>query len=397
MRQNYLASTKEIPDYGGVYTEGLFADSLPTVDESISYLTHIGLTRLGNDGTIKPAVAKSWQVSEDGKTYTFQLTKGYSSSRVAGYIRNQKGSWSEVQISSPDSTTIKFTLKQPYGLFLASTLRPVLPYGAYKIKEQNDKEITLTPNDNKPFQKPYIEEVIFRIYPNKDKLSKAIKRGDVIATDENVKPQLPQYSVSLPRYNVAFFNTGKITDTNLRKQTIEGPAFTQALSLKLLRPDTESAAKFTNALIKQFTRLNIKVDEKTIKSVTLLSSEAQKKQYDILVYGFNTGYYDDLYPYWHSSQIPPTGMNFSQLKNKTLDRLMEEARLTLDDKVRKDKLAAAKQIILGEYGAIFQDDQPYNFYVAEKIKGINITSMIIPSNRFSFLDSWYIKTKRVKK
>ena len=35
-----------------------------------------GLTRFGPDGSILPGLAESWEISEDGKTYTFKLQSG---------------------------------------------------------------------------------------------------------------------------------------------------------------------------------------------------------------------------------------------------------------------------------------------------------------------------------
>src|SRR5690606_5207339 len=35
-----------------------------------------GLTRIGPDGTVQPQLAESWEISEDGKTYTFKLRTG---------------------------------------------------------------------------------------------------------------------------------------------------------------------------------------------------------------------------------------------------------------------------------------------------------------------------------
>ena len=35
-----------------------------------------GLTKINVDGTVTPLLAESWQISPDGKSYTFKLKKG---------------------------------------------------------------------------------------------------------------------------------------------------------------------------------------------------------------------------------------------------------------------------------------------------------------------------------
>src|SRR4051812_40532063 len=35
-----------------------------------------GLTRIDRNGAVKPALAESWTISEDGKTYVFKLRSG---------------------------------------------------------------------------------------------------------------------------------------------------------------------------------------------------------------------------------------------------------------------------------------------------------------------------------
>ncbi|WP_244480872.1 ABC transporter substrate-binding protein, partial [Mesorhizobium sp. Root157] len=35
-----------------------------------------GLTRFNEDGSLSPGLAKSWEISPDGKTYTFKLVEG---------------------------------------------------------------------------------------------------------------------------------------------------------------------------------------------------------------------------------------------------------------------------------------------------------------------------------
>jgi peptide/nickel transport system substrate-binding protein len=43
------------------------------IDEVVYANVFEGLTRFGADGSILPALAKSWEISEDGLTYTFML------------------------------------------------------------------------------------------------------------------------------------------------------------------------------------------------------------------------------------------------------------------------------------------------------------------------------------
>ncbi len=46
------------------------------IDVIFSVNVYESLTRIGEDGTVKPGLATSWTVAEDGKAYTFKLPKG---------------------------------------------------------------------------------------------------------------------------------------------------------------------------------------------------------------------------------------------------------------------------------------------------------------------------------
>jgi len=86
----------------------------------------------------------------------------------------------------------------------------------------------------------------------------------------------------------------------------------------------------------------------------------------------------DPYPFWHSSQVPPTGLNSQFYSNPEADRLMEEARRETDDRRRLD--------IYHRLHRIFRDDAPVVFVAtasqklgfANRIRGI-VTSPLGPS------------------
>jgi peptide/nickel transport system substrate-binding protein len=63
----------------------------------------------------------------------------------------------------------------------------------------------------------------------------------------------------------------------------------------------------------------------------------------------------DPFPYWHSSQVPPRGLNGAFYSNPEADRLMEEARHELDPEKRRT--------IYHRLHRVFRDDAPVVFVV----------------------------------
>src|SRR4029077_8563051 len=61
----------------------------------------------------------------------------------------------------------------------------------------------------------------------------------------------------------------------------------------------------------------------------------------------------DPFPYWHSSQWPPHGLNSGFYRNPEADSLMEEA--------RREMNAEARRKIYHRLHAIFRDDAPAVF------------------------------------
>ncbi len=96
-----------------------------------------GLTRIGIDGTVKPALAKSWTVSPDGLVYTFNLETGvkfhdgsdfdasdvkytFEENAAEGSKNKRKGRFTNIaSIETPNANTVVLTLKEPRGDFLA--------------------------------------------------------------------------------------------------------------------------------------------------------------------------------------------------------------------------------------------------------------------------------------
>ena len=114
----------------------------PTINPAaaIAQITHLnvyeGLTRIDETGRVLPALAEAWEVSDDGRAYTFHLRQGvrfsdgtaFDSGDVQfSFARNaapdstnpRRSYFTQiVRIDTPNARTVVLTLAEPSGLFL---------------------------------------------------------------------------------------------------------------------------------------------------------------------------------------------------------------------------------------------------------------------------------------
>jgi len=103
-----------------------------------------GLVKLGPGSTYQPDLATSWSMSDDGRTWTFNLRddavwqdgEPVTAGDVVYTIEALKspdaagaasGAWADVTVTAPDERTVVFTLGTPVAGFLAAATQPLLP------------------------------------------------------------------------------------------------------------------------------------------------------------------------------------------------------------------------------------------------------------------------------
>lgn len=112
------------------------AGAAAAIDEVVYANVFEGLTRIDGDGAVRPALAESWTVSDDGLVYTFKLHEGvtfhdgttfdsgdvmFSLERAMApdSVNAQKGLFEPIaKVEAPDAATVVVTLKRPTGSFL---------------------------------------------------------------------------------------------------------------------------------------------------------------------------------------------------------------------------------------------------------------------------------------
>ena len=112
------------------------AGAAAAIDEVVYANIFEGLTRIGPDGSVLPALATSWEISEDGLTYTFDLADGVTFHDGTSFTADdvvfsferamapestnaQKGLFEPIEtVEAVDPGTVRITLKRPTGNFL---------------------------------------------------------------------------------------------------------------------------------------------------------------------------------------------------------------------------------------------------------------------------------------
>jgi len=192
------------------------AGAAAAIDEVVYANVFEGLTRIGPAGEVEPALAASWDISDDGKVYTFKLHEGVKfhdgtdltaedvkfsldRARAEDSTNAQKGLFAQIDsVEAVDATTVKVTLKQPQGSFLYNLgwgdAVIVAPESAEGNKEKpigtgpfkfdswaKGSSITIVKNPDYWGEAVALDKAEFRIIPDAAAAVPALLSGDVQA------------------------------------------------------------------------------------------------------------------------------------------------------------------------------------------------------------------------
>lgn len=390
----------EVPLTGGTFVEGVVADSPTKVERVIAGLTNIGLTYRDTDGTIKPALAESWETVNDNKTYKFKIHDGYSADGIVATIKSNHTNWEGIDITAPEQNIVQFNLPEPFSLFLSTTTRPLFPFGPYEVVKRDKKEVVLRSKTDFFLGEPYIQKIIVKQYDTVEQLGKAVKDGEVQASSDfgdDPPSGFVAQTLDLPRYYILFPNMTrpafkKVEDRNRVMNAVDGAE----VSYSLVTNQTEEAKNLATNLVETLKakKINLNVVQKS--SVTLQKEDIPKRDFDLLLYGVNYGVDPDYYPFWHSSQVNAPGLNISGVKDKELDKLLESARREQDVTKRADLTKQIEDYLTKNGLQKIMSQEQAKYWIDPAIKGVQYGKIDESSERFNLVWRWYIKSKQVR-
>jgi peptide/nickel transport system substrate-binding protein len=370
-----------------------YSEQLP---DSILFLLSEGLTRIGNDGVIEPAIAVSWETPDKGKTWVFTLKDNlFWQDGTPITSQSIQYDFSDVEIERPDDYTIVFKLQEPFSLFPSVVSEPIFKKGLLGMKNWKVESISVVGN--------YVEKLelvdenkhvqVFRFYPTIERTKLAFKLGevDMLMNMYDPKPfdtwSTVQIEPSINQNQVVtlFFNTqdAHLSEKSLRQALAYAidkssfgeraisniPSYSWAYNpqVKPYEYDLKRAKDLiadlpketmTDLQLKLYTSPNLLSTAEMIAedwkelgiptSVQVSTSTPTEFQAFLTLYDIPKD--PDQYSIWHSTQI---SSNISRYSSPRADKLLEDGRTVIELEERRKVYLDFQRFLMEDLPAVF--------------------------------------------
>ncbi len=257
------------------------AGAAAAIDEVVYSNIFEGLTRFGPDGSVNPGLAASWDLSEDGMTYTFHLREGVKfhdgtemnaddvvfsldRARAEDSTNAQKALFASIEsVTAVDPLTVEVKLSEPNGNFLfnmawgdavivapesidSAATSPV-GTGPFVFKEwvQGD-HVTITRNPDYWGEAPALSEATFKFISDPNAAFAAMMAGDVDAFPNFPAPETLAQFENNPQFKVIVGSTEgeTILSTNNKAEWLSDIRVREAIAHAINRQEIIDGAMF---------------------------------------------------------------------------------------------------------------------------------------------------------
>ena len=349
-----------------------------------------GLTRIETDGSVAADLAVSWEVSDAGRVYRFQLQPGIAwQDGTVFRAGDLQYDFKNISHQPQADTILEFSLAEPFAPFPILLSQPVFKKGLLGIGDYRVAGLQFSGDFVRLIKLDGQETLIFKFYPTEKAAILGFKLGEVDRLEQisdltafanwsqlKIEPQVDE-----KRFVALFFNT--------RNALFSSKPFRQALLYAIEKPEDKSRAlgplqpeswaynsqvkpyNYNPPRVKELLQ-EAGVTEATVELVTTFSqlSFAEKvknywqaigvetevrivstlpEDFQVLLASQEIPADPDQYTLWHSTQATNiTGYNSPQI-----DKLLEDGRKVLDQEERK--------VIYLDFQRFLVEDAPAGF------------------------------------
>ncbi len=164
------------------------------------------------------------------------------------------------------------------------------------------------------------------------------------------------------------------------------------LSFSISTADKPELKAIANILKDDWEKIGAKVEVKVFEPGDFSQNIIRPRRYDALFFGEILGVDSDPYAFWHSSQRNDPGLNIAMYANQKVDKILEEARVTLDATERAKKYEQFETLVAQDIPAIFIYSPDFIYAMLPSLRGTEIGELTVPAERFLSVYKWYVDT-----
>ncbi len=161
--------------------------------------------------------------------------------------------------------------------------------------------------------------------------------------------------------------------------------------------DVEQFVKTAEMLRDQWTAVGADVQIVSHEKNDLETNTIKPRDYDALLYAHQMRFEPNLMPLWSSKEKNDPGMNYALFADKAMD---DALLLAVESISAEDRMMAYKkqqEQLKAEDPAVFLFAPMIAYFQSDSIKGMTVQKVNTSYDRFTNVEKWYIKEKRVLK
>ncbi len=159
--------------------------------------------------------------------------------------------------------------------------------------------------------------------------------------------------------------------------------------------DAPMSQKIGQAIARDWQALGVKATPQAVSFAGLVSDLLVQRNYAAAVTSLEYIGDPDPYPLWHSTQLPPTGQNYTGWSNRQADIVMEQARRTADRELRAQLYKQFQTLFTDDLPAILLYYPVQTYGASAAVKNMEVGRLNEPADRFRSFADWYMLTRKV--
>lgn len=168
------------------------------------------------------------------------------------------------------------------------------------------------------------------------------------------------------------------------------------LKFRLVYMEDLESNKVVDIIRKQLELIGVGIEPVTAGINQISANYIRPRNFDILLIGQNVGIDEDLYSFWHSSQVADPGLNLTGFSDKKVDKLLEQVRRSMDEKYRSDRFKEIQNVLIEEQPALFLYSPLHTSALSKGIKGYAQTRISQSIDMLNNIYDWYINSKQTR-